>query len=249
MNELILQPPETNAAEDQLSGTGLSRRRLIGAALSSGALALGSVTLAGCAGGYGWSLEDAVRRLLYLSSERAFARLLVDGGYWDEAIGTLGLNAFMGNRGDILGRILTSGVFKDRLEYAFAKVAVDAAESAAPVVTDAVRVIGLSNALALVNGGPRAATGFLRGSMGETLVEAMVPEVGDALRISREPLVGELLASLTGVDVSRVANGFAGEVDDVIWREIGNEEAAIRADPRSTNDSVIIGVFGGAAAL
>jgi len=226
------------------SETSLTRRSLIGAALASGALAL-----SGCAGGYGWSLTDAVRRLLYLSSERAFARLLVDGGYWDEAVASLGLDAFMGNRGDILGRILTSNLFKDRLEYAFAGIAVDAAERAAPVVTDAVRVIGIDNAIALVNGGPSAATGFLRGSMGETLVEAMVPEIGDALRLSREPLVGELLASLTGVNVAGIANSFAGEVDEVIWREIGHEEASIRANPRATNDSLIIGVFGTASAL
>lgn len=223
---------------------GLSRRRLIGAALASGALAL-----SGCAGGYGWSLTDAVRRLLYLSSERAFARLLSDEGYWDNAVASLGLDAFMGNRGDILGTILTSDLFKDRLEYAFAGIAVDAAERAAPVVTDAVRVIGFDNALALVNGGPTAASSFLRGQMGETLVEAMVPEIGDALRLSREPLVGELLASLTGVDVTGIANGFAGEIDNVIWSEIGFEEAAIREDPRSTNDAMIIGVFGAASAL
>jgi len=239
MTELILTEPANGNFQN-----GLSRRSLIAAVLSSGALAL-----SGCAGGYGWSLQDAVRRLLYLSSERAFARLLVDGGYWDEAVGTLGLNAFMGNRGDILGRVLTSPLFKDRLEYAFAKVAVDAAESAAPIVTDAVRVVGVSNALELVNGGPTAATGFLRGQMGKSLVEAMVPEIGDALRFSREPLVGELLASLTGVDVSGVASTFADEVDDVIWREIGVEEAAIRANPRATNDSLIIGVFGAAGAL
>ncbi len=234
MTELISAMPQT----------GLTRRRLIGAALASGAL-----SLAGCAGGYGFSLTDAVRRLLYLSSERAFARLLVEGGYWDEAVASLGLDAFMGNRGDILGTILTSNLFKDRLEYAFAGIAVDAAERAAPVVTDAVRMIGIDNAIALVNGGPTAATGFLRGSMGETLVEAMVPEIGDGLRLSREPIVGELLASLTGVDVAGVASTFAGEVDDVIWREIGVEEAAIRANPRATNDALIIGVFGAASVL
>jgi hypothetical protein len=52
---------------------------------------------------------------------------------------------------------------------------------------------------------------------------------------------------MTGVDVGGMANTFAGKIDDVIWGEIGREEAAIRADPRATRDPVLIGVFGGGA--
>jgi hypothetical protein len=210
---------------------------LVGASIS---------VLPGCSSMRGYSLVDAVRRLLYLSSTRAFARLTVDGGYWDDGVARLGLESFMGSRGGVLASILTSSLFKNRLERAFAGVAEEASDRAAPVVTDAVRVIGFDNAVALVRGGPTAATSFLRGEMGNALVEAMVPEVGDALRIAQEPLVDQLLASLTGVEVGRVANTFSTTVNDVIWQEIGREESAIRADPLSTNDPLIIGVFAGA---
>ncbi len=225
-----------------LENTLFGRRAVLGSMLAGGSL----LALPGCSTIGGFSLVDAIRQLLFLSSQRAFARLTADGGYWDEAVATIGLEGFLGSRGNVLGSILTSALFKSRLERAFADVAEEASDRAAPLVADAVRVIGIDNALALVRGGPTAATAFLRGEMGNGLVEAMVPEVGDGLRLAQEPLVREVLASLTGVDVSGVASAFAGQVNDSIWHEIGVEEAAIRADPQATGDPLLIGVFGGA---
>lgn len=216
------------------------RRAFIGG-LSLGGAAL---VLPGCAGLPGFSMVDAVQRLLYLSSERAFMRMLQRDGFWDQQVAQLGLNNLLGTRGDVLSRILTSALFKNRLENAFGDIAYQGAERAAPLVTEAVRTIGIQNAIDLVRGGPTAATAFLRGSMGETLVEAMVPELGAAMRVAQDPLVGELVRGLTGVDLAGATTRFAGNVDDTIWREIGVEEAAIRRDPRATNDALLIGVFG-----
>ena len=155
----------------------------------------------------------------------------------------------LGARGDVLSSVLTSALFKSRLEDVVADIAVDASYRAAPVVTDAVRVIGISNALALVNGGPTAASSYLRQEVGFRLVDAMVPQVGEALRMAQDPLMGQLLSALTGVDVAGVSRTFAGQVNDVIWQEIGREEAAIRANPRATRDPLLIGVFGAGAAF
>jgi len=211
-----------------------------------GALAL---ALPACASLPGFSMTDAVRRLLLLASDNAFARLTAPDGYWDEQVGRLGLSNLIGARGDILTRLLTSSLFKDRLEGAFADIAVEGATRAAPIVTDAVRVIGLANAIELVRGGPQAATSALRGELGGRLVTQMVPELGDAIRIASDPLVAELVNSATGTDVGGIAQRLAGNIDDAIWQEIGVEEAAIRANPRSTNDPVLIGVFGAGSLL
>ena len=64
-----------------------------------------------------------------------------------------------------------------------------------------------------------------------------------------DPLVGQALAALSGVDVPQVAARVATTIDDTIWREIGAEESAIRENPRATNDPLIMGVFGVGAAL
>ncbi len=227
------------------AATSTDRRKFLAGIGATGAV----LALPGCESMGGFSLTDAVRRLLYLSSERAFVRLTAPGGFWDEQVAAIGLSEMIGSRGGVVSSILTSTVFKNRLEGAFADIAVEGAERAAPIVTDAVRVIGIQNALALINGGPTAATGFLRNSMGTALVEAMVPELGQAMRVTSEPLVAELLAGLTGIDVAGVAQNVSTTVDNAIWTEMGVEETAIRANPRSTNDPLLIGVLGGGSLL
>ncbi len=217
--------------------------------LQTGGIGALALALAGCASLPGFSMTDAVRRLLLLASENAFARLTAPDGYWDQQVGRLGLSNLIGARGDILSTLLTSALFKDRLEGAFADIAVEGSARAAPIVTDAVRVIGLANAVQLVRGGPKAATQALRGELGGRLIEEMVPELGQAIRIASDPLVAELINSAAGTDVSGIAQRLAGNIDDAIWTEIGTEEAAIRANPRSTNDPVLIGVFGIGSAL
>lgn len=211
-----------------------------------GGLSLGGAALAlpACTSLGGFGLVDAVQRILFLSSERAFGRMLQSNGFWDEQVAQLGLNNLLGTRGDVLSRILTSALFKNRLQNAFGDIAYEGAERAAPLVTDAVRTIGIQNAIDLVRGGPTAATAFLRRSMGRALIEAMVPELGTAMRVASDPLVGELINGLTGVDLSGATTRFADNIDNTIWREIGNEEAAIRRDPAATRDPLIIGVFG-----
>lgn len=205
--------------------------------LAGSAVALGALALPGCASyGGGISLTEAIRRLLLLSSERAFVRMTARDGFWDQSVSRLGLGEMLGTRGDVLGRILTSALFKQRLEGVVADIAVDASYRAAPLVTDAVRTIGFSNAVDLIRGGPTAASSYLKQEVGFRLVEALVPEVTDALRVAQDPLLGQLLSAATGVDVGGVANRFTGEISDVIWNEIGHEEAAIRADPRSSGD-------------
>lgn len=229
-----------------MENTSLRRRRgfLAGTIATAGLLALPA-----CQSYGGISFTEAIRRLLVLSSERAFLRLTAPGGYWDQQVAQLGLERFFGTRGNVLGTILTSSLFKSRLEGVVANVAVDASYRAAPIVADTVRTIGFANAVALIRGGPTAASAFLRQEMGEALILAMLPQIGDALRVAEDPLVGQLLAGLTGVDVGRVARSFAEQVDDVVWGEIAREEAAIRANPRETRDPLLISVFGAGAAL
>lgn len=214
-------------------------------AFIAGSLAAATaLTIPACSTYGGFSFNEAIRRLLVLSSERAFSRLTAPGGYWDQQVAQIGLNGFFGSRGNVLGNILTSTLFKNRLEDVVSNVAVDASYRAAPVVADAVRTIGFSNAVALIRGGPSAATGFLQQEMGGRLIDVLVPEVGQALRVAQEPLIGQIIAGLTGVDLGGVANSFAGQVESAIWTEMGREEANIRADPRATGDPVLIDAFG-----
>jgi len=223
----------------------LPRRTFLAGSLAAG----GALILPGCASYEAYNFTEAIRRLLLLSSENAFARMTAPGGFWDQQVAKVGLGGFFGTRGNVLTNILTSTLFKSRLEGVVSGIAVDASYRAAPIVAETVRTIGVANAVALIRGGPTAASTFLRQEMGEQLIVAMVPEIGDALRVAQDPLIGQLLAGLTGVDMAAVTRGFATKVDDVVWGEIAREEAAIRADPGKTRDPMLIAVFGANAAL
>lgn len=223
----------------------MERRSILKAGAGGAAL----LALSGCASLPGFSLTEAVRRLLLLSSERAFARLTAPDGYWDEQVARLDLGSLLGMRGNVLASVLTSTLVKDRLDDAFADIAIEGSYRAAPIVTDAVRVIGLANAAQLVRGGPSAATDALRGELGGRLIDEMIPELGDAIRVASDPLVAELINAATGTDIGGIAQSLAGNIDDAIWREMGTEEAAIRADPQATGDPLLIGVFGAGAVL
>ena len=118
------------------------------------------------------------------------------------------------------------------------------AERAAPLVADVVRNVSIQDAAALVRGGPQAASTFLRGQMDTALVNAMLPGISDGLRVFDDQIISQAVRSVTGFDVAALAQDITRKADDSIWASIGLEESNIRADPRKTNDPVLIGVFG-----
>ena len=229
---------------ERITSASPTRRALLA---GSGAALL--LTLSGCASYGQYSLVNAIRRLLELSADRAFVRLLAPGGFWDNALVRLDLPQVFGKRGTVLQTILGSGMVRDRLWRALNDVAQEGARNAAPVLADTVRTIGIRNAIALIKGDPAAATSYLRQEMGVRLVDLMVPQIGEGLRFARDPVVGQAIAALTGYDAAEVANDLAQQADDAIWAEIGRQEAAIRANPQETRDPAIIAIFGPAARL
>lgn len=208
--------------------------------LSGAALTTAAIALPGCSSMGGYSLVEVVRRLLMLSAQNAFARLTAPGGFWDSQVARFNLPELFGNRGGVVQAILTSGVFRDRLQHQLNILAEKGAYRAAPLVTDAVRTIGIDNAVALIRGEPTAATSFLRERMGPSLINAMIPELGEAIRIGNDPIISQAITALVGVDVGAVAQAVAISADNSIWYQIGAEEAAIRADPKATNDPMLI---------
>ena len=173
--------------------TVLERRGFIAGLGATGVVSV--IALSGCASGLGaFSFVEAVRRLLTLSSVAAIDRLTGPGGFYDDQVARLDLPEVFGSRGGVLANILTGVVFRDRLQRTLANFAVDGARRAAPVIADTIRVVGIANAVALIRGGPTAATGFLRQEMAGRLIEVMFPTIGDAMRVANDPNQEERLA-------------------------------------------------------
>lgn len=214
----------------------LARRNVLAGAVTSVSL----LALGGCASLGNWSYVDAVRRLLTLATERAFARLTAPDGFWDSAVARVNLPVLFGKRGGIIQGILSSDAFREKLQHRLNNFAEDGARRAAPVVADAVRTIGIENAVAIIKGGPTAATTLLRDGMGPALVNAMIPPLGDAMRIANDPIINQAISLLAGVNIGDAAHALAIETDNAIWYEVGAAEADIRKHPEQTNDPVLI---------
>lgn len=203
------------------------------------------LALPGCTGMGGISLVDAIRRLLSLSSQRAFTALLAPNGFFDSQVARIDLPPQLGGDGatSILSALLRTGVVRDRMLKQVNRAAEKGAEIAAPLVTDAIQTISIADALSLVRGGPTAATDLLESSMGRALTTAMVPGIDQGLRLFDSTIVNEALRLATGINFAGLVDDVTGKATTAIYNAMGAEESKIRANPQATGDPLLIGVF------
>lgn len=223
--------------------TVLFARRGMLAALTAG---VAVSILPACSSFPAFSLTEAVRRLLERSSQNAFARLLAPGGFYENGAGRIALPDTLGGSklGALASAILMSATVRKGLTRAVNDAASEGAERAAPLVADAIRTLEPQDIEAIRRGGPTAATDVLRGRMGRSLVDAMVPEISGVLRVAEDQAVASALRDLVGVDLLTLARDIGTKADDVIWTAIGSEEAAIRADPETADDPMLAQLLG-----
>ena len=204
--------------------------------------------LPGCAtmGSGGFSLVEAIRRLLGLSAQRAFASLMAENGFFDSQIARIALPVELGgSQGNaILSALLRSEAFRLRLTRQVNRAAEKGAALAAPVVADAIQSLSVADAMSVIRGGPSAATDLLQGALGNRLIETMLPGIGDGLKLFDSGVVTEALRLMSGIDFAGLRNDVSRKASDGIYRAIRREEAAIRADPSATGDPLLTAVFG-----
>jgi hypothetical protein len=216
------------------------RTLLIGASLTP------LLTLSGCASVPEISLTEAIRRLLTLASQRAFAGLMAENGFFDNAVARIDLPPELGGPGatSLVARALRTGPIRDRLVRQVNRAAEKGAERAAPIVADAITSLSITDAAAIVGGGPGAATALLERAMGRGLVGAMLPGIDAGLRLFDPHIVADAFKLVTGLDMPRLARDVSDRAHDAIYRAIAAQEGTIRADPIATRDPLLIAVFG-----
>ncbi|WP_321322947.1 DUF4197 domain-containing protein [uncultured Parasphingorhabdus sp.] len=217
------------------------RRSVLGFDAAAGLLAL-----PGCSSLPGLSLTEAVKRLLTLSSQNAFAELMLPNGFFDNQVARIAVpDSLGGSRAtSIATALLRSKPVQDRLLMQVNRAAEKGAELAAPIVAETIRNMSIADAAAIINGGPRAATSLLQGELGNTLVERMLPGIAGGLRLFDNEIINLVLSQATNVDFSSISRDVTDKVGDAIYRSIGEQEAAIRANPRATNDPLLMAVLG-----
>lgn len=220
----------------------VGRRELIG---GSAVLALAAL-LPGCATDRErYSLTEVIRRLLEISSERAFSRLLAPDGFLTDELARLDVPSELGGgrTATAVGLLLSTRLVQDRLRRQLNRAASEAAADVAPFVADSVRTLTVQDAAAILSGAPDSATRLLRATVYGPLVDRLFPLMGESLRDGDAEIIAEALRVATGVDFSGLTRRTAERVGDSIFRAIAREEEGIRADPRSTRDPMLIGAL------
>jgi Protein of unknown function (DUF4197) len=229
-----------NTEGNTLMSNPVSRRMMIHGLAAAPVL----IAVSGCSG-TGFSLVEAIRRLLSAASQRAFAGLLRENGFFDDAIARIDLPASLGGEraSTIIAAALRSGPVRERMLRQVNRAAEKGAEIAAPLVTNAIQSINFEDALAIVKGSGSAATDALKGQMGSALFNAMIPGIDNGLRLFDDRIVQEALRMATGINFAQLRDDVSQKASNAIYKAIGREEIAIRADPSALNDPLVSAVF------
>lgn len=219
------------------------RSLLLGAGLTVPLLLLPACATTEFDGG----VTEGLRRLLAISSERALTRLVSDSGFLNDPEARITFPTQSNDRSTaVLGALLGSAPVQRQLSLAINRAAGEAADRAAPMIYDSIRSLTFSDALGIVRGGPTAATTYLERSIGDRIIDAMLPEVGGALRqFGSNSILGPVLGAATGINIAGIQRTVTDQAARGLWRAIGREEAAIRARPASAGDSLVEAVLNG----
>lgn len=219
----------------------IDRRKFLAAGAAATMLAL-----PGCASLPAFSLTDAIRRLLTVSSQNAFAQLMQPNGFFDSQVARISVPERLGGTRvtNIATAVLRSPPIQKRLLKQVNRAAETGADLAAPIIADAIRNMSISDAAAIIKGGDRAATTLLQNQLGTSLATRILPGVSKGLNLFDNEIINLVLAQVSDINFADISEDVTAKVSDAIYRSIGAEEAKIRANPQATNDPVLIGIFG-----
>ncbi len=221
--------------------TNIDRRKFLAAGAAATILAL-----PGCASLPAFSLTDAIKRLLTLSSQNAFAQLLQPNGFFESQVARISVPERLGGTRvtNIATAVLRSKPIQKRLLKQVNRAAETGADLAAPIIADSIRSMSIADAAAIIKGGDRAATTLLQNQMGTSLATRILPGVSKGLNLFDNEIINLVLAQVSDINFADISEDVTAKVSDAIYRSIGAEEAKIRANPQATNDPVLIGIFG-----
>lgn len=194
----------------------------------------------------------SLKSILADASDGALDKLAQPNGFFDDKDVRVKLPGPLGKASRILRFAGKFGMARD-LTRSLNDAASLAAEEAKPVFRAAIDDLSLSDGVGIVTGGERAGTEYLRGTSGAVLREKIRPLVVSALGdVGAFDQLDELkkvrqVAALAGTDISNdgLADSVTDQAMDGIFSYIGNEEAAVRANPLEKGKGLLDGLLGG----
>ncbi|KAB2916985.1 MAG: DUF4197 domain-containing protein [Bacteroidetes bacterium] len=207
--------------------------------------------------------DEVVRGLknaLTVGTDSAVCRLNATDGFLRDAAIKVLLPPEAQNIMNYVGKIPGGQALVDKTITALNRAAEDAAGTAAPIFSDAVKKMTIQDAFGILRGAETAATDYLKTNTYSQLQAAFKPKIQTSLgkpliyNTSAEKLYTDLvsaynLASLGGTLFPKITgNSLTDHVTaralDGVFLKIANEEKLIRQDPAHRVTSILERVFG-----
>jgi hypothetical protein len=139
----------------------------------------------------------------------------------------------------------------DKAILAMNRGAEDAVGEAAPIFTDAIRQMTLTDALGIVRGNKDAATQYFRQKTSEQLITAFTPSVKTSLdKTNATKYYGDVANTYNRLPISfdkvnpDLTSYVVGKAVDALFDQMAKEEAEIRSNPVARTTEILRKVFG-----
>jgi hypothetical protein len=195
---------------------------------------------------------QGLKEALSIGTQNGTARLsAVDGFFADAAVKIL----MPPEAKDVENTLRQFGLgsLVDQAILSLNRAAEDAAKSATPIFTNAIKQMTISDALGILEGGDFAATNYFKGKTTSALTAAFSPVVASSLnKVDATKYWSDIFSTYDKFAAKKVPTDLSAYVTqkaiDGIFYEIGLEEQKIRKDPAARVTDLLKQVFGSAQA-
>lgn len=196
---------------------------------------------------------DGIREALAKGVVSAITTVGAPNGYFADSLIKIPLPDALQDAQSLLSRFGAGGLFND-LELQLNRGAEQAAGQATNIFIDTIKQVSISDAISIVKGSSTAATAYLEDRTTPQLVSLFTPLMNGALQNTGAlALLDQIVASLRNVPFAQqlgadsrqslishgVEFGLSG-----LFHYIGEQEAAIRANPAERTSEILRTVFG-----
>ena len=194
-------------------------------------------------------MASAIKASLELGSTRAADMLSKTGGYSQNPLYRIELPQQVQPIATRLKQFGLGGQL-ERVEALMNQGAEQAASEAKSIFVDAVRAMTISDALGIVRGNETAATDYFRGQTENTLRQRYLPIIQSNLQqLGFYQQYQQLLSAYRQLPLSNkpdldLEQHVLRQSLDALFKQVGEEEKAIRQDPVGRGSAAIATVFG-----
>ncbi len=210
-----------------------------------------NVNAASTAGPAQSNIAEGLKQALTIGTQNSANRLsAVDGFFADAAVKIL-IPPDAHNVEKTL-RQFGLGSLVDKTILSLNRAAEDAAKSATPIFTDAIKQMTINDALGILKGGDFAATNYFKDKTTASLTAAFSPVISKSLdKVDATKYWSDMFTAYNKFSVKKVPVDLNAYVTqkaiDGIFYEVSLEEQKIRKDPAAQVTDLLKDVFGGKA--